>query len=497
MKQTKKNIYRIAFLLISLFALLIVYGAYSLNTYGSRWFSSSANTYVRTKKQNVTAGKLLDTHQVILAQSKRTEHINSATNEKSYTFERIYHQDPAIRQSVVHVISDTKGHVSHGAETFMASHLYGFNMNLFDCLNAYFNGNGKEGDTVQLTIDSQLSKYIHTLVKNTGIENPKGAVVVMNYQTGAVLASMSFPNFDPLHIENIKNDPAEPFFNRATQGLYAPGSTFKIITACAALQNGIDKDRVFDCTGQLRADNQMDHVITDAGTNMQENILVSHGNISLRDAFIKSCNNTFAQIPLEISDLLLKKQAMEFGFDDNFLFRDLVVENSAYPSKNRTKWEIAWTGVGQSELLCTPMHMCLIASSIGNDGVMMEPRLIQKVYKSDGTVRSTFQSKVYKTPLENKQTLAFIQDAMRGVVNEKSGTGQAASLIGHTVHGKTGSSEVDGQALPNAWFVGYIAQKDAPYALSIVLENAGSGGSVAAPLAQDIFQYLVKNTKPE
>jgi len=169
-----------------------------------------------------------------------------------------------------------------------------------------------------------------------------------------------------------------------------------------------------------------------------------------------------------------------------------VVENSSYPIANRNNWNIAWTGAGQSALTATPLHMCLIACAVANDGVMMEPRLVKTVIAANGTERLGFTAKTYRTAIRDTSIVDEIKDYMKAVVNEKNGTGRAASLSGHTVYGKTGSAEVDGQENTNAWFVGFLGDDDAPYAVAIVLENVGGGGAYAAPLAQKIFRYLVK-----
>ncbi len=480
MKQLRGNIRKIAFFMAMLFVLLIGYGAYSLLTYGNRWFSSSANTYVRQQKKNVTPGDIYDRNGVQLAGTENGE--------------RVYQADAEKRSAVVHVLGDSQGNVSNGVESFMATYLYGFNMSFLERVNAYFSGSQRVGDSVTLTIDSELSTYILQQIQGNASlpDDLQGAVVVMNYKTGEILSELSFPAFDPYDTKSAENDAGKPFYNRAVQGLYAPGSTFKIVTVAAALQTPSLTGRSFQCTGLLSVDSETAHVITDAGTNLEKNKIVSHGQITLRDAFKLSCNNTFAQIALELGDAALKKQAEAFGFNDNFLFRDVVVENSSYPTTNRNNWNIAWTGAGQSALTATPLHMCLIACAIANDGVMMEPRLVKTVTAANGTERLSFTAKVYRTAIRDASIVAEIKDYMKAVVNEKNGTGRAASLTGHTVYGKTGSAEVDGQENTNAWFVGFLGDADAPYAVAIVLENTGGGGTYAAPLAQKIFQYLVK-----
>ena len=471
MKQLRKNIRRVAAFLCALFVLLAGYGAYSITTYGSRWFASSANTFVRTRKKDVIAGDILDRNGIVLA----------TTSDGT----RVYQDDPLARKATVHVIGDSGSNVNNGVESFMAAYLYGFNLSFLERLSDAVRGENRRGDDVRLTIDSRLATYIASIFP----EGKAGAVVVMNYVTGEVLSQQSFPNFDPQNITSaVKRDPQKPFFNRAVQGLYTPGSTFKIVTTAAALENMPDAaSRAFHCTGQLQAGTQ---IITDAGTNAAEGRIVQHGQINLLRAFQVSCNNTYAQIALELGDLKLRRTAEAFGFNDNFLFRDLVVENSSYPTENRTEKELAWTGAGQSALTASPLHMCMIASAVANDGVMMEPRLLLSATARNGNLRTESSPRVYKKALP-EETAAQIKEYMRAVIT--GGTGTAAAVSGKKVCGKTGSAEIDTQENTNAWFVGFLDESTAPYSLAIVVEDAGGGGSVAAPLAKKIWMWMLEN----
>ncbi len=472
MKQIRKNILRVAWALLALFFLLAAYGAYSIATTGNRWFSSSANTYARSRKKNVIAGDILDRNGVILA----------TTDENG---KRVYQQNELNRSATVHVVGDSGHNVNNSAESFLATYLYGFNMTFLERLSFALRGETPHGDTVRLTIDSNLAAYVAQIFP----EGKAGAVVVMNYKTGEVLTEQSFPNFDPQNITaDVRNNGQKPFYNRAVQGLYAPGSTFKIVTAAAAIQNFSDyADRSFTCEGQLTVGNR---VITDAGTDLAAGKVTQHGLLTLQQAFVKSCNNSFAQAALQLGDSRLRKTAESFGFNDNFLFRDLVVENSQYPTENRTEGEIAWTGAGQSALLASPLHMCLIAGAVANGGVMMEPRTLLSASSWSGVQRAGFSTRVYRKPLSEEQA-GILKTFMRAVVT--GGTGTAAAVEGVKVCGKTGSAELDTQANTNAWFVGFLDEEASPYALSIVVEDAGGGGSVAAPIAKQIFTWLLSH----
>lgn len=469
MKQQRHLFKVLALIMFGLFLLLAVYGGYSISTYGNRWFSFSRNPRVRAQKQTVTAGDIVDRNGVTLA--------------TTVDGKRVYQEDEASRRAVVHLLGDSQGQVSNGVETFQTRYLYGFETPLSERFNALLSGQPKQGDSVTLTIDSRLCTEI---TRSFARHNPgkNGAAVVMNYKTGELIAQISLPNFDPMNITAATHaDAGRPFWNRATQSVYPPGSSFKIITTASALENlpGITEQEI-PCTGGLPAMNQ---AIRDYGNAV-------HHQLTLREAFKKSCNNAYALIALTLEDEKLRKTAESFGFNDNFLFRDLVVENSTYPTENRNQFELATTGIGQSALAATPMHMCMVAAAIANDGVMMEPRLLMSVETAAGSVRPLYQPKVYRTALSAKHA-ATLQSYMRDVVT--SGTGTRAAVPGLTVCGKTGSAEssLAGSDVTYGWFIGYIENDDLPYAVSILvesIEDGEGGGSTAAPVAADVFEYL-------
>lgn len=470
MKQQRFRFLVMAFLLIALLLLAGGYGVYSVSTYGSRWFGSSYNTRYRAAKKTVIPGDILDRNGVVLA---------TADEAGKRTYPTGWHT----RSAMVHVVGDRDGNVSNTVDSFQASYLWGFETTLEERIEALRTGEKRRGDNVTLTVDSTLQTNIAAAFAN--LDNSKGkagAAVVMNYKTGEVLALLSVPTFDPLgSMDAVKDDPQHPFWNRAVQSVQAPGSTFKIITAVSTLQNLADAEtHLFDCsTGATMI---MDQIIRDYGYE-------HHGMITLEKAFQVSCNNSFAQAALLIGDKNLLKTAEAFGFNDNFLFRDLVVENSHYPTKGRNDFEVAWSGAGQSQVAATPLHMCMVAAAIANDGVMMEPRLLMTVNSPAGVQRLGFTSKVY-TQACTPELAAKVEGYMKNVVTK--GTGKAAAVEGLSIAGKTGSAEgsIDGQYVTHAWFVGYIDDPAYPYAVSIFVEEGASGGKAAAPIAHEIFKWI-------
>lgn len=471
MKQQRLRFKLLALVLFSMFLLLAVYGGYSVLTYGNRWFSSRWNPRVRAQKENVIAGDILDVNGVTLA----------STNDGK----RVYQADEEARRAVVHLLGDDQGQVSNGVETFQTSYLYGFQTSLPEMIASLFKGEIRRGDNVTLTVDSRLCTAItRAFANHEKTKDKRGAAVVMNYKTGAVLAMVSLPGFDPQNItQETLEDPGQPFWNRATQAKYAPGSAFKLITTAAGLKN-IENltEKTILCTGGLDVDG---HAIRDWGNAV-------HGELSLKQAFVKSCNNAFALMALDMGDEKLRQMAEQFGFNDNFLFRDLVVENSVYPTTNRTNFEIAWSGAGQSAIEASPMHMCMVAAAVANGGVMMEPRLLQSVDSFSGINRVQFSSKEYRTVLD-AESAALIKSYMRAVV--QGGTGSRAAVSGMIICGKTGSAEsaMDGQDVTHGWFIGFVDSEETPYAVAVLVESVAEGdggGSTAAPIAADIFRCI-------
>ncbi len=470
MKPMRFKFKLLAFFLFALFALLGAYGMYSISLYGNRWFTYAKNPRVRTQKENVIPGDILDRNGIVLATSEVSE---------DGTVTRTYQADETSRRAVVHLLGDSDGQIANGVESFQTAYLYGFQTGIWERIQALVTGQKRHGDNIVLTVDSELCTTILNSFGNRA-SGHDGAAFVMNYKTGEVLAMVSLPNFDPNDAASVSTT-SNVYWNRVTQNRYTPGSTFKVVTAAAELRVNPSAQTVqIQCTGNLSVDGQ---VIHDFGS-------ASHGVISLKTAFIRSCNNAFAQYALSMGDKAMRETAEQLGFNDNFLFRDLVVENSSYPTTDRTSFNVALCGFGQSAITATPVHLCMIAAAVANGGVMMEPSLIASVVSPSGTVRYTFSGRAYRTAM-TESIAATLDEYMEAVVT--SGTGTKAAVSGLTICGKTGSAEtsLNGQDVTNGLFIGYC--RELPYAVCVVVESIADGqggGSTAAPIARDIFQYL-------
>lgn len=344
-----------------------------------------------------------------------------------------------------------------------------------------FNGDKKKGFDLNLTIDNSVQSYAYDRMQGR-----RGALVAMNPKTGEIIAMVSLPDFDPdsATLEGQWNAIVEqedaPLIPRAVQGLYPPGSTYKIVTAALAYENGM-KDRIFEDTGAF-----------EAGSFKVENYNnKKHGEISLDRAFDVSSNQVFCTVGYELGGEKINEISKRFGINSALDF-DIPVKDSRIEYEQIAKEDAALIGIGQGQLLTTPLQMAMICSAVANDGYMVKPYIVDSVSK-EGTVISQTQQKIIAQPI-SKECAEYIQQLMIGAV--QNGTGSRAQINGVTVAGKTGTAE-NGTDKDHAWFVGYAPAEDPQIAIAVVLENDGtSGGDAAAPIAGNVMkEYLAKQVK--
>ena len=455
MKELRRNMRLVGAVLIGLFIVVGGWFAYTTWRQGSRWVISGGNRRLYRAKSSVVMGTITDRDGYVLA------HTDDGGN-------RLYSADDAIRLAVSQTVGDSMMMSGTGIETFFASTLVGMSGSVIDRTWTWLNGETSRGDDIQLTIDARLS----AVIARNFPEGYVGAAVVINYKTGEILAMVSMPEYDPAHMDWPVPDTA--YLNRCLQGRYTPGSTFKIVTLAAALENLPGAlSRSFTCRGSQTFGNGV--VTCLSGT-------YSHGTMDLKSAFTQSCNISFAELSCSLGTNDLVRTANTFGFNDDFTFSEIVLYASSFPEDIGSLAELAWSGVGQGRVLVTPLHMAMIAGSVANGGVMMEPRIVRQITGSTGIPRLRLTSGAYRTVM-SASTASIIGGYMREAV--ESGTGKRARLTGYTVCGKTGSAETsDNKDVDtNAWFVGYLDDDAHPYAVAVVIEEAGSGGDKAASLA--------------
>lgn len=470
MKEMRRNIRLLGILLLCGFIGLGSWFGYTVYSQGARWLTNQYNPRLNSAKKKVTMGNITDRNGVMLATS------DEAGN-------RVYASDSATRRALSQTVGDQLGMSGTGVETFHAGTLLGFSGSIIDRTWQWLKGGEYRGEDIRLTVDAQLTRYISKAFP----DGYDGAVVMLNYKTGEILAMVSKPDYDPAKVDNRSaSSTGTAFLNRVLQGQYTPGSVFKIVTCAAALESleGVTF-RSFECEGsRVYGEGK----VTDAGGGKP------HGALSLEEAFAKSCNVTFAGLGYELGMDRLFRKASAMGFNDNFKFRDIVLYESSFPQTAADVHELAWSGVGQGKVLVTPMHMAMIASSVANGGQMMEPRLIAAVTGVGNLPKQFLTSSVYRRAMD-ASIASVLKEYMREAV--KSGTATRSQVKGYQVCGKTGTAEVsdDKSVANNAWYVGFLDEEAYPYAIAVVVEKGGSGGDKAARLASKALAKAIELSK--
>jgi peptidoglycan glycosyltransferase len=353
-----------------------------------------------------------------------------------------------------------------------------------------FLGKGNPGDTVELTMDSQVQQ-----AATTALGNRKGAVVAIDPLTGEVLALVSFPSFDPNPIsghrsaeirkawEALQADENRPLLNRATSESYAPGSTFKLLTAAAALEHGKDTSTSYPSESEFLPP-QTNKPIGNFGGR-------SCGG-SMADAMRISCNTYFAHLGADLSAAEFLETARNFGFGERPPI-DIQSARSRMPSEEALKSPAfrAQSAIGQFDVSATPLQMALLAAGIANNGKVPKPRLVKLVRDYRGIKVEETASDTWKNAV-TQQTADTLTQLMVDVV--ENGTGKGAAIPGVQVAGKTGTAQTgEGQA-PHAWFVCFAPADQPRIAVAVIVEHGGdvgneaTGGRLAAPIAKAVLE---------
>jgi peptidoglycan glycosyltransferase len=360
-------------------------------------------------------------------------------------------------------------------------------------------GRDTRGATVVTTVDPRLQR-----AARDALGQLPGAVVAIDPRNGEVLALVANPSFDPnplaahdpqvvrrAHAELI-DDPARPLVSRANQELFAPGSTFKLVTAAAALENGIRPDTSFPNPLTLKLPNTTEEIENFGGSHC----LGGAARITLAQAFQISCNVTFARLGLDLGAGPLVEQAERFGFNQDVELEVPFAEGSipqAEEFENALSF-VATSAIGQQDVGANPMQMALIASAVANQGILMGPHLVMEIRDASGRVIRTTEAEEIGRAL-SEQTAAEMTDMMVSVV--EAGTGTAAQIPGVQVAGKTGTAETTA-GNPHAWFVSFAPANDPRIAVAVVVLNGGNlgseatGGAVAAPIARAVLQAALE-----
>ena len=383
-----------------------------------------------------------------------------------------------------------------GIEEWMNTELNGSADSLFYArLEDLITGRQPQGAAVELTIDPVVQQAAWD-----ALGDQRGAVVAIDPATGAILAMVSKPSYDPNVLAGhdtaavneawtaLQAAEGNPMSNRAIAGnTYPPGSTFKLITAAAALESGMTPQT------EVAAPVELDLPQTSAMLgNFGGAACSPTGTLTLADALRISCNTAFGQLGLDLGADALRAQAEAFGFDAP-LNVPMRVAESHFPADPDAP-QTAMSAIGQYEVRVTPLQMAMVSAAVANGGVQMRPYLVQSVRSSDLTVVSETSPTELSRPISSV-TAAALRDMMVGVV--ASGSGQAAQLAGVQVAGKTGTAQTTQDVAPHAWFTAFAPADNPRVAIAVVVENGGAmgseatGGQVAAPIARAVIEAVL------
>ncbi len=365
-------------------------------------------------------------------------------------------------------------------------------------ITQFVTGEQQQGDDVVLTIDPDVQE-----AARDALGDRLGAVVALEPQTGSVLALYANPTYDPNQLATFDREAATRYWkasedrrrNRALRETYPPGSTFKIVTAAAALEEGLTPDDTFP-DPQVYTPPQTTKGIPNFGGDVCDD-----GNdITFERALEVSCNTVFARLGNRLGPEKLVAQAEKFGLNQQW---DALLPHatSAIPTELDPP-ATAQSAIGQRDVQVTPLQMAMTTAAVANDGVLMQPRIVARIQQFDGRVIDEREPE----PLSvggttggralSESAAADLQEMMRGVVAE--GSGQAADVPGVDVAGKTGTAQVGAGRDPTVWFVGFAPVDDPQVAVAVVVPEGGelgseaTGGAVAAPIAREVIEAALE-----
>ncbi len=459
-----RNIVRIAGLIISAFSVVIIYLTY-LQVYKAPYLlNHPRNKRLLLLEKSIVRGRILDSTGSVLAETVE----DKGEKRRSYPYGEI-------TGNITGYLSEKYGR--SGLESAYNHVLLGLESGWYGDGSWALKriGAGKRGNDIVLSLDAGLQQLTYRLLGNR-----RAAVVVMEPATGRVLAMVSRPGFNPERIESdwekLRQDQKSPLLNRATQGLYPPGSTMKVITAAGILtQKPETADRIFDAPG---------YVVIE-GRRIEDR--QARGRLNLAQAMAISSNYVFGVLGLEQGAKNFVNTAHNFGIGRNIPF-DLFTENSRIPDPDHmSRLELGETAIGQGRVMVTPLSMALVASAVANGGKIPAPALVDEIRSPEGFGTRVSQPRFLGNAVDNR-TAGILRELMVAAVDH--GTGSPASIPGIKVAGKTGSAE-NPHGKTHAWFIGFAPADNPRVAVAVIIENGGSGGAEAAPVAREIMKTVI------
>ena len=417
---------------------------------GGKWVSYPGNGDVYTQGY-ISKGTIYDRNGTLLLQ-------NTDSGVP------VYNDSYEIRTATVHAVGDAVGNIPTGANYKYADRLVGYNF-----LWGTFSTNNK-GRNLYLTLDAYICQ-----VANQAMAGRNGVVGVYNYKTGEIICMVSTPNYDPVNPPAVADQGM--YLNKFLSSTFVPGSTFKVVTATAALEN-VDNIENWSYTCPY---------IRDFGPTENDRVvcMYDHGTVDLKDALAKSCNNAFGELSIMMGPSTLKKYTELAGLTSRYDIDGIVTAKGTFefPRQDVT---LAWTGIGQNQDLVNPCAMMVYMGTIANGGVRVDPHLVDSV-RFDNGWDASFPIRVHSEEVLKPETAAKLDEMLHYDVTSNYGE---ARFPGLDICAKSGTAET-GEGAPHAWFYGYIRNPGYPYAFVVLIENGGFGSDQAGDVANQVMQAVI------
>lgn len=460
-----RELYLVMYLFIGLFALMPSYLTYFLVRDSNEVINNPYNLRQENFSKKVVRGSILTADGEIIAETEIGE---DGTETRVYPYANLFSHVAGYSQSG-----------KDGLEKIYNFQLLTSDVPFYEKIANGFADVKDDGNQLITTLNYTLQK-----AASDALEGEKGAVVVMEPSTGKILAMVSKPDYNPNQIEAIwesltdsTGDSKQSYLlNRATQGLYPPGSTFKILTALEYMREypGAVDSFSYECNGSYKYEGA---VINCYHGN-------AHGTISFATAFAKSCNGAFASIGPKLSAERFTSLCEGFLFNTDLPIALSYVSSQFKLESSAPAWEVLQTVIGQGTVEVTPLHQAMIAATIANDGIMMKPYLADSVRDAHGNLVKQYKPQEYQVPLSTKEA-EKLTEWMVECVSE--GTGYHAASDSYQAAGKTGTAEWDTSKEAHSWFIGFAPAQEPQLAISVIVEEGGAGSGKAASIAGKIF----------
>lgn len=450
MKKIEKRAIMCLLLALVLFVGLGVF-CYRYVTDGDDWAAYEGNRDVYAEG-DLAKGSLYDRNGLLLMK-------NSSEGT-------IYNESTSVRKALMHITGDSDNNVSTGANRAFTDELIGY-----DLINGIYSLNN-EGEAITMTLDANICATAYN-----ALGGKNGTVGVYNYKTGEIICMVSTPSYDPAYPPSVPEEGS--YINRFTSATFVPGSIFKLVTSAAAIENLDDAFTwTVNCTGSL-----------DYGHGDKVTDLSVHGTVDMRKALQYSCNCYFARLSERLGPGQLEVYTEKLGLNKSVDINGIKTAQGTfdYPESGIG---LAWTGIGQWHDMVNPCAMMIYMGAIANDGKAVMPYIISPSSLVGKKVKEISRSELnIKT---KKMIDASTASSLKDMMSNNITSTYAASIFSglDNVCGKSGTAEVD-NGEPNAWFVGFLDDPENPYAFVVLVENGGSGTSVAGSVANKVLQDIV------